>query len=82
MGFRKVYTCLPAGTCLDISHHAADEWDHDWSGWGDWSGWSGSKRDKDLKFCSNFFQRKKASFSREQEQQLLSLEREVCTEEC
>ena len=40
-----------------------------------------SKRDKDLKFCSNFFQRKKASFSPEQEQQLLSLEKEICHED-
>ena len=40
-----------------------------------------SKRDKDLKFCSNFFQRKKASFSPEQKQQLLSLEREICHED-
>ena len=37
-----------------------------------------SKIDKDLKFCSNFFQRKKASFNPEQEEELLSLETEVC----
>ena len=37
-----------------------------------------SKRDKDLKFCTNFLQRKQASFSSEQEQELLRLEREVC----
>ena len=39
-----------------------------------------SKVDKDLKFCSNFFHRKKASFGVEQEQALLSLEREICAD--
>ena len=39
-----------------------------------------SKRDKDLKFCSNFFQRKQASLSSEQEQELLSLEKEICAD--
>ena len=39
-----------------------------------------SKVDKDLKLCSNFFHRKKASFSPEQEQELLSLDREICAD--
>ena len=37
-----------------------------------------SKSDKDLTFCANFLKRKKASFSAEQEQELVSLEREIC----
>ena len=40
-----------------------------------------SKSNKDLTFCANFWKRKKASFSPEQEQQLLSLEREICAED-
>ena len=40
-----------------------------------------SKSDKDLTFCANFWKRQKASFSPEQKQQLLSLEREICTED-
>ena len=40
-----------------------------------------SRSDKDLTFCWNFLKRKKASFSPEQEQQLLSLEREICAED-
>ena len=39
-----------------------------------------SKVDKDLKFCSNFFHRKKASFGVEQEQELVSLEKEICAD--
>ena len=40
-----------------------------------------SKSNKDLTFCANFLKRQKASFSPEQEQQLLSLEREICAED-
>ena len=39
-----------------------------------------SKVDKDLKFCSNFFHRKKASLTSEQDQELLSLEKEICAD--
>ena len=39
-----------------------------------------SKSDKDLTFCFNFLKRKKASFSPEQEQELLSLERDICAD--
>ena len=39
-----------------------------------------SNDDKDLQFCRNFFRRKKASLSSEQEQELLSLEREICAD--
>ena len=40
-----------------------------------------SKSDKDLTFCANFLKRKKASFSTEKEQELLSLEREICADD-
>ena len=40
-----------------------------------------SKSDKDFTFCGNFLKRKKASFSPEQEEERLRLEREICTDD-